>query len=213
MFKQVLFSALMLVSCAGQAQTADTIYRHQVKFSVFRALNVLNPRIELAYERWQSDKFSIQFSAGIPSNVVGSPFENLRGYIVGLEEKYFFSRVEKKATYLSVELNNSKNKYEEVTHGVNPITSVNEADNFTIVRKTTSLAFKYGFPFYTRRSVVDLNVGLGVKYRSVKHYDRIYDYSEPREFGDLHHRNNMEKEGFDFHMPFNLQLGYRFNFK
>jgi putative salt-induced outer membrane protein YdiY len=83
-------------------------------------------------------------------------------------------------------------------------------DSFTIARKTTSLAFNYGIQFYKKHFVLDINLGAGVKYRAVKHYDRILDYKGPREVFDLHRSANVEGKRVAFHLPINLQLGYRF---
>lgn len=210
MLKHFLITTLIIVPFFASCQNSEINYRNQLKLSAFRAINILNPRIEINYERLYGNKLSTQFSAGIATNVIGKPFEKLRGYHLGLEEKYFLSNKNKSRKYISLALNHSDIKYRERTSGVDTITGLTIIDTFTVSRKTTALVFKYGIQFYKNHFVLDINLGAGLKYRTVKHYDRVLEYKGPREVFDLHEAANIERKGFAFHLPINLQLGYRF---
>ncbi len=164
----------------------------------------------MSYERSYENNLSTQFSAGLATNIIGKPFKKLQGYNIGLEEKYFLSKKSKSWRYFSLALNHDDIKYQEKTSGVDTITNLTIIDTFTIARKTTSLAVKYGIQFYKKHFVLDINLGAGLKYRTVKHYGRTLEYIGPREPFDLHRAANVERTGFAFDFPINIQLGYRF---
>ena len=213
MYKPYLILILTTLSFSvvlSQNITPD--YRNQLKFSGLRPINFFNPGIEISYERLTDNKLSTQLSVGWATNVLGKPYERLRGYNIGLEEKRFLSQKNNSAKYISLWLNNGNIRYREKTYGdgIDPITSLRIVDTFTIVKKTTSLAFKYGIQYYDNRFVLDINFGIGLKYIAVKHHDRIYKYYGPREFTDFFRAANVEKKGIVVQVPINIQLGYRF---
>jgi len=210
MLRHFLILTLIIVPFVAAGQNSETNYRNQLKLSASRTINILNPGVEISYERLYGNKLSIQFSTGIATNVIGKPFEKLQGYNIALDEKYFLSEKSKSWKYISLVLNHSDIKYHERISGVDTITNLTVVDTFTIARKTTSLAFKYGIQFYKKHFVLDINLGAGLKYRTVKHYDRTFEYKGPREPFDLHRAANVERTGFAFHFPINIQLGYRF---
>ena len=210
MLKHYFILTLIVLPFVAFCQDTSSNYRNQLKLSALRAINILNPGIEISYERLGGNNFSTQLSAGIATNIIGKPFEKLRGYNIALEEKYFFKKSSKIGKYISLALSHSDMKYQEVTSGNDPITNLSVVDTFTIARKTTSLAFNYGIQIYKKRFVFDINLGAGLKYRTVEHYDRTVEYKGPREPFDLHRAANVERKGVAFHMPINIQLGYRF---
>jgi hypothetical protein len=210
MLKNFVILPLIIVPFVAIGQNLEVNYKNQLKFSVFRAINILNPGVEISYERLHSNKLSTQISVGFATNIIGKPFQGLQGYNIGLEEKYFLSRKSTSGKYISFALNHSDSKYQEKTSGVDPITNLNIIDTFTIAKKSTSVAIKYGIQFYKNRFVWDLNLGAGLRYRSVKHHDRTFEYEGPREAFDLHRAANVERTGIAFHLPINIQLGYRF---
>lgn len=213
MYKPYLILILTTLSFSVVlSQNITPHYRNQLKLSGLRPINFFNPGIEISYERLTDNKFSTQLSAGWATNVLGKPYERLRGYNIGLEEKRFLSQKSNSAKYISLWLNNGNIRYREKTYGdgIDPITSLRIVDTFTIVRKTLSLAFKYGIQYYDNRFVLDINFGIGLKYRTVKHYDRIYEYYGPREYTDFIMAANVEKKGIVVQVPINIRLGYRF---
>ena len=210
MLKHCLVLTLIILPLVAVCQDTESGYRNQMKFSGFRAINILNPGVEISFERLGVNKFSTRVSAGVATNVIGKPFEKFHGYNIALEEKYFFSKKSKSWKYISLVLNHSNTKYQETTSGVDPTTNLNITDSFTIARKSTSVAIKYGVQYYKNRFVCDLNLGAGLKYRTVKHYDRAFEYKGPREAFDLHTADNVERKGIAFHLPIEIQLGYRF---
>lgn len=210
MLKHYLILTLIILPFVAVCQDTSSNYRNQLKLSGLRAINILNPGIEISYERISGNNFSTQLSSGIATNIIGTPFEKLRGYNIGFEEKYFFKKSSKTWKYISLALSHSDIKYQEKTSGNDPITNLPVVDTFTIARKTTSLALNYGIQFYKRHFVLDIDLGAGLKYRTVKHHDRTLEYKGPREPFDLHRAANVERNGFVFHLPINVQLGYRF---
>lgn len=210
MLKLYFILTLILFPFFAFCQDTSSSYRNQLKLSGLRAVNILNPGIEISYERLADNNFSTRLLVGIATNIIGKPFKRLRGYSIGLEKKYFFRKCSKSWKYISLALIHSDMKYREETFGNDPITNLIVVDTFTISRKTTSLAFNYGIQFYKKRFVFDLNLGAGLKYRTIEHYDRTFEYKGPREPFDLHRAANVERKGIAFHLPINIQLGYRF---
>jgi hypothetical protein len=210
MLKHFLILTLIVLPFVASSQNTEVNYSNELKISAFRAINILNPGVEISYERLYDNKLSTQFTVGIAANIIGKPFKKLHGYNIGLEEKYFLSKKSKSWKYISLALNHADIKYQEKTSGVDTITNLTIIDTFTIGRKTTSLAVKYGIQFYKKHFVLDINLGAGLKYRTVKHYGRTLEYIGPREPFDLHRAANVERTGFAFDFPINIQLGYRF---
>lgn len=192
------------------SQVSEINYKDQLKLSAFRPFNILNPGIEVSYENFFSSNLSSQLSVGIATNVVGKPYKKLKGYNVAFEEKYFIRKQTKSRKYLSLEFNYTDINYQERTSGMDTVNNITIIDTFTIGRKTQALAIKYGIQFYKKHFVVDFSIGAGLKYRSVKHYDRTFEYKGPREPFDLMRAANVEKTGFAFTLPFNIRLGYSF---
>jgi hypothetical protein len=210
MVKQFISLTLIIVSYVANGQNPEVNYNNQLKLSAFQAINILNPGVEIGYERLHSNRLSSQLTVGFATNMIGKPFEELEGYNIGLEEKYFLSKKSKSARYISLALNHNDSKYQERTSGPDPAINLTVIDTFTIARKATSVAFKYGVQFCKNHFVLDVNLGAGLKYRTVKHYDRTLEYRGPREPFDFHRAANMERKGIGFHLPVNIQLGYRF---
>lgn len=206
----LLLISLVIIPSMAIGQATEIGYRNQLKLSASKIINILNPGIDVSYERLHNDKFSTLFSAGVATNIIGRPFNHLRGYNATMEEKYFVSRKNTSAKYFSLLLNYSAIKYQETTSGIDSINNLKIVDTFTIARKSTALAFTYGIQYFKKHFVLDINVGAGLKYRTVKHYDRIFDYDGPREPFDLFRAANVERTGFTLYVPVNIQFGYRF---
>lgn len=206
----LLILILILSPLASEGQTPDNIYSNQIKLSAFRIINPLNPGLEFSYERLNTDKLSTSISAGIATNAVSGAFTRLRGFNIGVEEKYFLSVNEKRDKYFSLALNHSAVKYQDETYGNDIINNGRIIDTFRISRKTTSLSLIYGIQYYKKHFVLDLKLGAGIKYRNVKHYDRIFEYIGPREAFDLDRAANVEGARLAAYLPIDVQLGYRF---
>jgi putative salt-induced outer membrane protein YdiY len=204
MLKHCFILTLIILPITAACQDTASICRNNIKLSVLRAINILNPGIEISYERLGGNKFSTQFTAGVAANVIGKPFEKLHGYNIGLEEKYFFSKKSKQWKYTSLAMSHSNTRYMETTTGFDSTTNLIIVDTFTIARKITALAFNFGIQFYRKQFVLEINLGAGIKYRTVKHYDRAFEYKNPREPLDLQRAANVERNGFAFYLPVNI---------
>jgi hypothetical protein len=196
----------LTVSC----QIIDTDYKNQIKVSALRLINIINPGIEISYERFHKLYLSSEVSVGYATNVIGKPHNHLKGYSIGFEEKYFVKMHPNSRKYFSLDFNCNNINYEETTSGRDTINNVTIIDPFTVVRKSLSLSFRYGLQFYRKQFVLDLNIGAGMKYRNVKHHDRIFEYKRSPEPFDFIRNANLETNGFVFFLPVNIRLGYRF---
>jgi putative salt-induced outer membrane protein YdiY len=210
MLRNLFILLILSLPATIWCQSLDTSYNNQVKLSVLRYINILNPAIEISYERLHGKRFSSQLSLGSTAGLYRNIYTDLKGYSLGFEEKYFFRSYSKDRKYFSFDFNYTNINYKDITTGKDTTTNTNIIDSFTIRRKTKAVALKYGVQVYRKHFVLDMSIGAGVKYKNVKHYDRSFEYKGPREFSDLFRAANVEMKRFVFIMPVTLTLGYRF---
>jgi hypothetical protein len=194
---------------AVKSQQADTVYRNQVKLSMLPLVNVLNPGVELSYER-VFKKFSGQVISGYPTNILGSPYTRLRGYSLAVEGKCFSSRTTKWRRYFSIEAGTHTRSFQETTSEMDPLSNTIVTDTFTVHRKWQALSAKFGIQLIKNHFVLDMSIGAGTRHLEVKHADRMFQYPELREFFDLHQQMKSEQNVMQFILPVSLRIGYCF---
>ena len=194
------------------------IYKNQIKISPVRLITAIRG-IQISYERQFSDKFSTQLTANYIVDVLPYHFLNLTkmtGYSLGVEQKYFLNKTENKAGYLSADFTFLKSNFDMVhSFGYPPIgDSLRNfySDTIGVNRKTFTFSFKYGFQYYLKHFVFDVNVGLGLRYRDVTHANKLHrggDWEkrlEPSAPDELF----INGQYFTFNIPLGLKIGYIF---
>jgi hypothetical protein len=208
MLKAIKTLIVFSFSATTIGQQLDTIYKNQIKLSVFRLVDISNPGIELNYERYHSKKFSSELSAAYMGNIVRS--ENFKGFRIGFEEKRFLKRPTQVRTYISTQIvyNNSALKNVD-NFGYDTSTNTQINVPFTIVKKTAAFNVKLGFEYALGRIEFDYFFGIGIKYREFKHVDRKYPFVGPKHW-NIYDPIMSERHSWNLNLPSTFKIGYIF---
>jgi hypothetical protein len=192
--------------------------KNQIKFTPLKLFGLVNPGLELAYERKTSSEFSTQFMCSLlfDNKQSNTP---LTGFRASVEEKFFYKKSAPIGPYLSFEINYLQKKYYDTWNfGVADIYSdpnysnTNYSDTYGINKKTLSFNIKWGYQTIIKRLVFDFYAGLGLKYRNVQHFDRINPNDEME--GTLHPNiyliGNREAKEWTISIPLNIKVGWVF---
>lgn len=214
---------LFTVSTYGQNDL--DVLKNQLKFSPVKIFDPINPGIEISYER-RTGSFSTQIAAAYLTDVfhIGD-FRKLKGFRVGLEEKYFLNCPTKKMfqqkkyhqPYFSIDVAYSTIDYKfEAMFGTEimedePLSN-EYLDVFGVKKEKIVLNFKYGLQKQYKNFVFDLSFGIGLKYKNVVHYDRDVptDKMENSRHPNVFDSSNNEMKGFTINIPANVRIGYVF---
>jgi hypothetical protein len=198
--------------------------KYIVKMTPLKIVDLVNPGIELSLERRTGNYFATQLMASylLPFtfedfNTIYKP--NIKGYRVAIEEKYYFRKTTPTGPYISLELNYLKNRYRTIeSFGIKNIYSdstynnTNYSDTIRIYKQTFSINFKFGYQFIVNRLSFDFFAGPGLRYKDVRHLDRINPNDEmqmPREPNE-HYITNVNGQFWTFSMPLNIRIGWTF---
>lgn len=168
--------------------------------------------------------FSTQLSASyyLPTNIydLENNFKpNIKGYSFAIEEKYYLNKSTPLGTYLSFEFKYLNNQYKDIWNfGVKNIfydtTSnfTNYTDTFGIKKQTYSFNLKLGYQLLIKRFAIDFYAGLGLRYKDVKHFDRINpkDEMEMPRHPNLYYITNREGKYWTVSIPINIKIGWTF---
>ncbi len=199
-------------------------FRNIFKITPLKLVGIVNPSVELSYERKTGHSFSTQLMASylLPISVmdIGNDFKpDIKGFRVSLEEKYYFKKSAPLGPYVSFEFNYLNNQYKDVWNfGVKNIYSdttynfTNYPDTFGIKKQTYSFNLKFGYQLIVKRLSFDIYGGLGLRYKDVKHFDRINpndDMEMPRH-PNVYYITNLEGKYWTVSIPLNVRIGWTF---
>lgn len=163
----IFFLTSLSVPLCLQAQEKGE-YVNQIKLSPIRLVDLVNPGIEIGYERRFTDRLATQVTAGwMKEFFQTTPFWNYGGYRFSLEQKYFLRERAYKNRYLSLEgvwgkLDyNDQSLFSEDTVWSSP----DYTDTFRLSKKTFSISIKYGVQIPLNRLLFDFSVGFGARHR------------------------------------------------
>lgn len=223
-FLFILFFAFHIVS--GQHDSTK-IYKNQLKFSPARIVSAVRG-IQISYERKFSKRFSTQLTGAYIVDLLPYHYlniSNMKGFIIGLEERFFLKKIgwgpkllRKKncANYLSADftiLNSSLSLVDDFIYQPSDTNfTIGYTDTIGVRRQTYTFSFKYGFQFSFRHFIVDLNLGLGIRYRAVTHSNKLHQNAEI--WQGLHANGPYELfrsgQAFSLNIPLGLKIGYTF---
>ena len=214
LLKATCLLLLTLSALSGFGQGGFSEGKNQLKLSTLRLIDFVNPGIELSYERRQTARFSTQLSVGLMNDCFKlTPFTDYRGTRFSLEEKYF-PKNKRSNQYYSVEAAYLNVWYKTNSYFIQDtaLRTPEYNDSFQVAKKTFSLNLKYGIQIPMRRFLIDISVGIGIKYRQVKRMD-VKDpkaYEVTSRHPNAYEFANKEGNYFTGNVPFNLRLGYTF---
>ncbi len=199
-------------------------YSDIFKITPLKLLGVVNPSIELSYERRTGRSFSTQLMASylLPISIMymGNDLKpDIKGFRVSIEEKYYFKRSAPLGPYVSFEFDYLNNRYKDIWNfGVKniysdpPLIFTNYADTFGIKKQTYSFNLKFGYQLLVDRLFFDFYVGLGLRYKDVKHFDRINpnDEMEKPRHPNFYYITNLDGKYWTISIPLNVRIGWAF---
>jgi hypothetical protein len=205
----------MLVFCLltySSNTNAQTIPGNQLKVSLTRLLWMPEAGLEISYQRKTPDRYSFQFTAGVPMYVFGKPYEHVRGYILGFEPKLFIKTTAGTGKYFSANLRHTVFKFNDIVYG-RDASGNSIADSFTIRKNAQSISVRFGKERYLNLFgevfVLDASIGAGIRYRNITHSGRRFPYPGPREWID-NATGFEETKSFAFILPISFSIGYVF---
>lgn len=143
------------------------------------------PAAELSYENKTKNRFSYQVTAAclLPKGLMDIGLNvppNYKGFNVSLEEKYYYQKGAHFGPYVAVELHYLKALYTESSVFGPEKTWTDTTyhysrygDTISINRQTFTLNLKWGLQFSKNHFTVDMYVGVGIRYRDVRHYNQL----------------------------------------
>ncbi|MFL5740870.1 MAG: hypothetical protein ACJ75B_11675 [Flavisolibacter sp.] len=204
--RKVYAILLMLYWCiTTHPQENKVRYENQVWVNLPRLIDPANPGIEMGYERALSRKFSQDVIIGWMRPVFQT--NKFEGYRFGLEEKIFLNRHEP-ALYLAAQLiYNHSALYHVDNYGYDSTANAFVNAPFTIVQENLSLNFISGLVAHWRRVVLDLYMGIGIKYRTIRHINRKYPIQPRLGFDPYRSR---EGSSWQPNLPISIRIGFAF---
>lgn len=220
-----LITTFVLFAFNSYGQTDFEIHKNQIKFSPVKMIDPINTGIEISYER-RTGNFSTQIATAYLTDIfrVGD-FRQLKGFRIGLEEKYFlnsstrkiFQQTKYNQPYFSIDVAYTKVDYKFTAIFGTEVSPdeplLNEyKDDFGVKKQKIVLNFKYGLQKRYNNFVFDFSFGIGLKCKNVKHYDRDNptDKMQNSRHPNVFDSSNNEMKGFTLNIPANVKIGYVF---
>ena len=199
-------------------------YSNIIKITPLKLVDLVNPSIELSYERLTGRSFSTQLMASclLPINLVGviKDFNpEIKGFRFSVEEKFYFKKSAPLGPYAGFEFNYLNNQYKDIwnfdvknTNSGTAYNYTNYSDTFGIKKQTFSFNLKFGYQIITKRLAIDFYAGLGLRYKDVRHFDRINpnDKMEIPGHPNVYYLTNQEGKYWTISIPLNLRIGWTF---
>ena len=205
-------------------ESIDELLSGMVKIRPLTLLGTINPGVEISYERWTGHLLSTQVTVSwlLPNGLWDTEDvkPNRKGYRLAVEEKLYYLQTAPVGPYMAFEINYLRNDYQsEWMFGVaspkyNPEDMVrrNYPDTFGIKKETVSFNLKWGLQKIYNRFTIDVYMGLGLKYRNVRHYDRRRptDEMESPRHPNIHYISDRENKNLAVSLPVNFSVGWVF---
>lgn len=191
---------------------------YQIKFSPAVLGDFANPGIQLSFEKRHSYRYASEFSVGwLHSFVRELSFDDLRGFRLAFEEKYFRLKKNPESranTFLSCQLSYLNVKYTDYGEFIKDTALHTPAyfDTLKVARQTMSFNIKAGVQINVKRFVLEFSGGVGLKYKMVKRSE-LFDenaYEPPARHPNVFAIASQPGHYFTLSVPLNVSIGYRF---
>jgi hypothetical protein len=177
-----------------------------IKFTPLRLFSLANSGVELSYERKTGKQFSTELMGTylLSSNIFdqGGFRPNIRGYRMGVEEKFYLHKMAPFGPYLGFGINHLDTHYNHIaefgpkginSHDNNLLESY--SDSILIYKKTTDFNLVIGYQKKAGKILLDYYCGLGIRNRNVLHRNRINPEDEMVSPIDLNFNYSSNVEG------------------
>ncbi|MDB5228704.1 MAG: hypothetical protein JWN78_2897 [Bacteroidota bacterium] len=207
-----------ILNLYGQQDLWKEEKKNILKFTPAKIIGISNPAIEITYERRIAKHFATQVMASCLMPV--TIFDNvkdfnpkIRGFKFSAEQKYYYTK-KKQRQYIAIEANYMWTRYNAEMSFGNTDTSIadNYLDSFRVRKQTFSINLIWGYQRVVKRFCFDVFVGLGVRYKSTQHYDRLNpdDVMIAGRHPSVPYYNNKPGKYWTFSFPLNIRLGWAF---
>ena len=225
MKKVIIFVALICIPMSGiiaQKKELKKTKKNSVTVTPFGILNVMNPAIQIGYQRELTDDLIFQIEGGkILKHSLwgfmgvklydGAVNYSYSGYMLQTELKKVLSEkgsnINRKS-YISGELFYLKNRG-NVNNAYRDSNRERYEDFFVQEKHKYRLAAKFGMQLiFGGYLFVDYSAGIGLAYNHVEHFDRenLNDKSYSSLYGFILKQGNFLR----LNIPINIKIGYKF---
>lgn len=195
-------------------------YTNILKITPLKVIDLSNPSIELGYERRTGDKLSTQLTASylLPKVYWDTNHLNIKGFQLAIEEKYYLQNSAPFGPYVGLEFSFLKNSFRDIAHfkikDIAPPPNDYDfySDSIGVKKQTYSFNLKLGYQFIIKKISLDIYAGLGIRYKDVRHTDRINPNDEMYQAGhpNINDYYIMEGKYWTASVPLNLRIGWVF---
>lgn len=199
-------------------------YHNIIKITPPKLWDLINPGIEISYERKTGNYFATQMMVSylLPISIwdIGDDFKPaVQGFSVALEEKFYFRKSAPKGPYIGLEFNYMKNQYKDICRFSvknNYLDTTNNNTNYPdtigIKKQTFSINLKFGYQLFIKRISLDFYIGLGLRYKDIRHFDRINpnDEMEKPRHPNVYYITNLNGQYWTLSIPINIKIGWTF---
>jgi hypothetical protein len=200
--------------------TAYRAYQNIIKINALKMASFEAGGVEISYEKKTSSKFSTQLTATYIIPGIWD-FENfkprkLSGFQLSIEERLYWKETAPIGYYFAVDLNylNSRYDFTDSFIAKNKYYTILYEDEFEVRKQTLSSNAKLGRQFFIKRFTIDLSIGAGLRFKEVKHLDKINPDGEIDTtiflFRDIKDLNNRPGKYLAFSFPISARIGWLF---
>ena len=197
---------LILTISTYQGKSQDSL-KNVLKVSLFSAIDLFNPSVDLSYERFVSKKQSLQFLFGylLPNG------ESSHGLKFRTEYRFYINQ----GFYFAPELFYMYKNYTTfAAFGKQyDTTYYNYVDTFKIDKHVIALTGKVGYEYIYKHFCFDVFSGIGIRYRIVERYNIILKNPNDEVIGPKDLNLRLFNDGvypITLNLSFNIKLGYNF---
>lgn len=196
-----------------------------LKITPLRVVGLVNPSIEIIYERRTGNQFATQLmiSPLLPGNIFDARKQfntEIKGFRTAIEERWYFKKSAPARKYFALEIDYLKNRYRAWNWffdgppdpDLDPDFGLQYLDTFNVKKFTAGFALKFGIQKLVNRFVIDYYVGLGAKYREATHYNRRNpdDIMVGPRHPNVWHETNRDGKFWTILFPMNIRVGWLF---
>jgi hypothetical protein len=192
----------------------DSVPPNQIKLSAEQLINPINWGVKVSYERCYSlNRLSTEIGGTIL--IPNSDRFTQNGFRAHVSERYFYKR-KRIHQYIGLGYEYQNSRFSDVGYFTDstftefPLSGIK--DEYTARKELHIVNLLWGFQIIKKHFIFDFGIGLGIKYRSVEHFDRAnpdYEKVRPRH-PNVNYSATVESQGFHFNFPLTIKVGYVF---
>lgn len=183
-----------------------------------RILNPIHTGLELGFEFRNMSLLSTeirvtQLFSNRLRNVKSSWNPEIQGNIFHLEERVYIKNSAPYGPYFALGISYMWSKYNEswrFQQKMDDNTTIFYDDTISIRKNYTDITLKFGYQGISNRFVIGFDVGIGVRYKDVRHTDKLYKDGYMREPNGINVNYIIDREIYEWIpiVPISFRLGF-----